>query len=158
SPDGARVAFKVDVQPGEGKVWGLAVLELATGERTVLESGPRGVDDQVTWLDADTLLYGLPRADEAGVTDVWAVQSSRDATPRLLVEEAWSPTVVAPDATGWNPRDSGDCKAYRCALGRKWSTLAQGRSASELARLGVVCTPHTPCETGCWGTPSASRP
>lgn len=94
SPDRTRVAFKVDVEAGDAKVWGLAVLDLATGERTVLERGPRGVDDQVEWLDDDTLLYGLPREDEPGVTDVWSVDASAAAEPELLIEQAWSPTVV----------------------------------------------------------------
>ena len=94
SPDGSRVAFKVDVEPGAGKVWGLAVLDLDTGRRTELGHGPRGVDDQVAWLDDDTLIYGLPRPDEAGVTDVWAVDTEPTARPRLLIEEAWSPTVI----------------------------------------------------------------
>ena len=94
SPDGSRVAFKVDVDPGRRVVWQVAVQDLATGERTLLESGPRGLDDQVEWLDDDTLLYGMPRADEPGVTDTWAVDTTPDATPRLLIEQAWSATVV----------------------------------------------------------------
>ncbi len=94
SPDGSRVAYKIDVEPGEATVWGLAVLDLATGGRTDLSAGPRGVDDQVTWLDDDTLLYGLPRTDDPGVTDVWSLDTTSSATPALLIEEAWSPTVV----------------------------------------------------------------
>ncbi|HEX5916743.1 MAG TPA: hypothetical protein VFY76_02765 [Nocardioides sp.] len=94
SPDGTRVAFKVDVDPGRRVVWQIAVEELATGERTLLEDGPRGLDDQVEWLDDDTLMYGLPRADEPGVTDTWAVDTTSEATPRLLIEQAWSATVV----------------------------------------------------------------
>lgn len=94
SPDGSRVAYKIDVDPGGDTVWGLAVLDLATGERTDLSGGPRGVDDQVAWLDDDTLLYGLPRQDEPGVTDVWSLDTTPDATPEVLIEEAWSPTVV----------------------------------------------------------------
>ena len=94
SPDGSRVAFKVDVDPGRRIVWQVAVLDLATGERTLLEKGPRGLDDQVEWLDDDTLLYGMPRTDEPGVTDVWSVDTTSDAAPELLIEQAWSPTVV----------------------------------------------------------------
>ncbi|NYE35514.1 hypothetical protein F4692_000618 [Nocardioides cavernae] len=94
SPDGSRVAFKVDVDPGRKVVWQIAVLDLATGDRAVLEDGPRGLDDQVEWLDDDTLLYGMPRRDEPGVTDVWSVDAAADATPELLIEQAWSPTVV----------------------------------------------------------------
>jgi hypothetical protein len=94
SPDGTRVAFKVDVDPGRPIVWQIAVQDLATGARTLLEQGPRGLDDQVEWLDDDTLLYGMPRADEPGVTDVWSVDTAADAAPELLIEQAWSPTVV----------------------------------------------------------------
>lgn len=94
SPDGTRVAYKIDVDPGDDKVWGLAVLDLASGQRIDLSGGPRGVDDQVAWLDDDTLLYGMFRTDEPGVTDVWSLDTTPTATPRLLIEEAWSPTVV----------------------------------------------------------------
>lgn len=94
SPDGTRVAFKVDVDPGRRVVWQVAVQDLATGERTVLEAGPRGLDDQVEWLDDDTVIYGMPRADEPGVTDTWAVDTAANATPSLLIEQAWSATVV----------------------------------------------------------------
>lgn len=94
SPDGSRVAFKVDVDPGRKVVWQLAVQDLASGERTLLERGPRGVDDQVEWLDDDTVIYGMPRQDEPGVTDVWSLDTAADAEPRLLVEQAWSATVV----------------------------------------------------------------
>lgn len=94
SPDGSRVAFKVDVDPGRRTVWQIAVLDLATGERNLLEKGPRGLDDQVEWLDDDTLIYGMPRTDEPGVTDTWAVDASAGAEPTLLIEQAWSATVV----------------------------------------------------------------
>ena len=94
SPDGAKVAFKVDVDTGGASVWEVAVLDLVTMERTFLGRSTRGLDDQVEWLNDDTLLYGLTRADEPGVTDVWAVGTTTDAQPRLLIEEAWSPSVV----------------------------------------------------------------
>ncbi|WP_114424241.1 hypothetical protein [Nocardioides houyundeii] len=96
SPDGSRLAFKVDVDPGEGRQWSLAVLDLATGRRTELGDGPRGVDDQVAWLDDETLLYGLPRADQPGVNDVWSIPVRPGAQPELFIQEAWSPTVVRP--------------------------------------------------------------
>lgn len=94
SPDGTRVAFKVDVDPGRRVEWQIAVLDLTTGERTLLEAGPRGLDDQVEWLDDDTVIYGMPRADEPGVTDTWSVDTTPDAAPQLLIEQAWSATVV----------------------------------------------------------------
>ncbi|WP_309135273.1 hypothetical protein [Cellulomonas sp.] len=94
SPDGSRLAYKKVVGTAQGQsVWALAVHDLATGTETLLPA-TRGVDDQAEWLDDDTLLYGLARADEAGVTDVWATGTTADAVPRLLVPGAWSPSVV----------------------------------------------------------------
>lgn len=94
SPDGTRIAFKqagtVDGQPG----WTPAVLDLATGERTVLSGETHNVDDQLEWLDDDTLLYGLARPDQPGVTDVWSMDTAADAVATLLIEQAWSPSVV----------------------------------------------------------------
>ncbi|WP_198413955.1 TolB family protein [Micromonospora phaseoli] len=93
SPDGTRVAFKKrgDLPPGR---WRLAVYDLTTGVQTLL-SEVRSVDDQVEWLDDDTVLYGLPRADAASASsDVWAVPADGSGEPRLLVADAWSPAVV----------------------------------------------------------------
>ncbi len=93
SPDGTRVAYKIDVEPGDEKVWGLAVLDLGTLERTDLTAGPRGVDDQVEWLDDDTLLYGLPN-DTPGDSDVWALDADGASGPELFLVHAWSPSIV----------------------------------------------------------------
>ena len=77
SPDGTRVAFKVDARPGRRAALGTRRCSTSPpGKRTVLDRRTRSVDDQVEWLDDDTLLYGLPRADEPGVTDVWALDTS----------------------------------------------------------------------------------
>ncbi|MFT4287702.1 hypothetical protein [Nocardioides sp.] len=94
SPDGTRIAFKERVDHDSGTWWTPAVLDLATGQRTVLSGESRNVDDQIAWLDDDTLLYGLTRADEAGVTDVWSLATDPAATPRLFLEQAWSPAVI----------------------------------------------------------------
>lgn len=93
SPDGTRVAFKVDLADGGTPDWVAAVLDLETGELTRIDR-TRGLDDQIAWLDDDTLVYGLPRPDEPGVTDVWAVDVAAGARPQVLIEQAWSPTVV----------------------------------------------------------------
>ncbi|WP_193608097.1 hypothetical protein [Nocardioides lijunqiniae] len=96
SPDGTRIAYK-EASTRDGATWWTpAVLDLATGERTVLDSEQASVDDQVEWLDDDTLLYGLPREGEAGSTDVWALDARGSAGPRLLIPLAWSPAVVRP--------------------------------------------------------------
>lgn len=94
SPDGTRIAFKQLGNVGGQQGWTPAILELSTGERTVLAGETRNVDDQIEWLDDSTILYGLPRAGEPGVTDVWALATSEDATPRLMIEQAWSPSVL----------------------------------------------------------------
>jgi hypothetical protein len=94
SPDGRRIAFKQATRPGGRPGWTPAVLDLTTGKRTVLEGETRNVDDQFEWLDDDTLLYGLPREGAAGVTDVWALDVDRNSEPTLLIEQAWSPSVV----------------------------------------------------------------
>lgn len=100
SPDAKRVAFKIDRDPGaDGKQWGLAVLDIVTGERTELGGAAEGVDDQVEWLDEDTLLYGLPREGEPGITDVWSLDTEPGAQPRLLIEQAWSPSIVRTSAS-----------------------------------------------------------
>lgn len=94
SPDGTRIAFKEKVDHGDGTWWTPAVLDLATMKRTVLSGETRNVDDQIAWLDDDTLLYGLARADQAGVTDIWSLDVAAQAKPQLYVEQAWSPAVI----------------------------------------------------------------
>jgi dipeptidyl aminopeptidase/acylaminoacyl peptidase len=91
SPDGARVAFKK--MQGSGG-WRIAVLDLAGGpERLLAET--RSVDDQVQWLDDDTVIYGLPLTGErGGETDLWTVPADGSGKPRLLVSQAWSASVV----------------------------------------------------------------
>ena len=93
SPDGTQVAYKVDV--GKDRTWWTpAVLDLRTGRQTLLSGERRNVDDQVEWLDDHTLLYGVPRTNEPGVTDVWSLATTADAVPTRLIEQAWSPAVV----------------------------------------------------------------
>jgi len=90
SPDGTRLAYKKD--RGE-RDWGIAVLDLETGEELILPEA-RSVDDQLEWLDDETLLYGLPRPDEPGAADVWSIRVDPSAEPRLFLPHAWSPAVV----------------------------------------------------------------
>jgi hypothetical protein len=101
SPDGTRIAFKQRTAGAFGQIeWRLAVLDLATGA-VVQSAETRSVDDQATWLDDDTLLYGLGRDDDASpTTDVWAVLADGSGAPERFVEAAWSPTVVAGGPSG----------------------------------------------------------
>lgn len=96
SPDGTRLAFKHDAAPDGSATahWTPAVLDLATLEVTVLDAEERDVDDQITWLDDATLLYGLPRADEPETTDVWSLPADGTGAPAVAIPQAWSPSVV----------------------------------------------------------------
>ncbi|MGW6448924.1 hypothetical protein [Lentzea sp. NPDC055074] len=87
SPDGKRVAFKKRV-PGDGaRPWRQHVLDLTTMVETPLAE-TRGIDDQVVWLDNDTIAYGLPGEG------IWAVQANGEGAPRQLVPHASSPSVA----------------------------------------------------------------
>jgi hypothetical protein len=87
SPDGKRVAFKKRV-PGDGvRPWRQHVLDLTTMVETPLAE-TRGIDDQVVWLDNDTIAYGLPGEG------IWAVQANGEGAPRQLVPRASSPSLV----------------------------------------------------------------
>lgn len=99
SPDGHTVAFKVrrgndgDMVGSSSVHWDVAVMNVASGERTVIELD-RGIDDQLEWLDEDTLLYGLPREDANWDADVFRLEAEAMAEPELFIEHAWSPSVV----------------------------------------------------------------
>lgn len=94
SPDGTRIAFKEATKRAGADWWTPAVIDLASGRRTVLDRESRLVDDQIAWLDDTTLLYGLPRDGDAAVTDVWALSTDGTSDPALFLREAWSPAVV----------------------------------------------------------------
>nr|WP_169583321.1 hypothetical protein [Microbacterium sp. MF43] len=97
SPDGTRIAFKrATAGSGETVHWTPAVMTLASGEVELLPER-RSVDDQIEWLDDDTILYGMPHADVAGDSDVWALRADGTAEPVMLVPHAWSPSVVTED-------------------------------------------------------------
>jgi hypothetical protein len=78
--------------------WRLFVLDLRTGVEGPLGE-TRSVDDQVEWLDDDTVLYALPQQDVVGRDDVWEVGIAPGAAPRMLLSNAASPGVV-PDEKG----------------------------------------------------------
>lgn len=94
SPDGTRIAFK-RVTQGAGPTvhWTPAVYDLSSGEVTLL-SEERSIDDQIEWLDDDTILYGMPRPGAVGDTDVWALAADGSGEPTLFIEHAWSPSIV----------------------------------------------------------------
>ena len=95
SPDGTRIAFKKRVERPRLRTGPSRCSTSPRGAETVLAE-KRSVDDQVEWLDNDTLLYGLPRTDAPGDSDVWSVASDGSTAPVLLIPHAWSPSVVRP--------------------------------------------------------------
>ena len=111
SPDGTRLAFKKR-NPGTVVTWGISVLDLATLKDHPLAE-TRNVDDQVEWLDDQTVIYGLPQdagevnavADaspgtpvlggQASIeTNTWAVRADGRGTPKELISGAWSTIPV----------------------------------------------------------------
>ncbi|WP_010205791.1 hypothetical protein [Salinibacterium sp. PAMC 21357] len=95
SPDRSRVAFKKNIGTLNSPDWRIAVLDLTTMAETVLAE-ERSVDDQVEWLDDATVLYGLPRPDVVGDSDVWSLPADGSGAPLLFIPHAWSPSVVRP--------------------------------------------------------------
>jgi hypothetical protein len=93
SPDGTRIAFKKHGKLPPGK-WRLAVYNLKTGTETLLAE-TRSVDDQVEWLDDQTVVYGLPRETAGSASsDVWRIPADGTGKPQMLIQDAWSPAVV----------------------------------------------------------------
>jgi hypothetical protein len=111
SPDGTRIAFKKR-NPGTVVTWNISVLDLDTLKDHPL-SETRNVDDQVEWLDDQTVIYGLPQdagdvnavADaspgtpvlggQASIeTNTWVVPADGTGTPKKLISGAWSTIPV----------------------------------------------------------------
>jgi hypothetical protein len=93
SPDGTKIAYKKNTGGPLAAHWNIALLDLATGKETVLAES-RSVDDQVEWLDGETLLYGLARDDAAGDSDIWQIKADPASRSSIFIEHAWSPSVV----------------------------------------------------------------
>jgi Tol biopolymer transport system component len=89
SPDGTRLVFK-KATGDPSRPWRLHTLDLRTMRETPLAE-PNSVDDQAAWLDDQTVMYG--RVD-GGTTDVWEVPADGTGTPRVLIRNAFSPTVI----------------------------------------------------------------
>jgi Tol biopolymer transport system component len=86
SPDGTRVAYKK--RTGSYALWHVTVLDLATMRETSLaELDP--IDDQIEWLDDDTVLYH----NGGGIS---AVPADGSGAPRVFLADAGSPSVVRP--------------------------------------------------------------
>lgn len=99
SPDGNSLAYKRTSSGPNG--FELVVRDLTTGEETVLDE-TRSFDDQVEWLDNDTLLYALHPDDADPSTvgnvqpqfDIWSLDTTPGAEPELFLPSADSPAVI----------------------------------------------------------------
>ena len=81
SPDGRQIVYKSRV--GDGERWRLRVLDVGTlADHAVAET--RSVDDQVEWLDDQTLVYAYGN-------DLYTVPANGEGEPQLLVRDASSP-------------------------------------------------------------------
>jgi hypothetical protein len=95
SPDGTRLAFKMQVGGGGRISWRLHVLDLATLIDMPLAE-TRNIDDQVEWLDDDHILYayaddGPPRST---ATNIWMLPVDGSLPPQIVVPQAYSPAVA----------------------------------------------------------------
>lgn len=92
SPDGTRIAFKK--RRADRRGWSPAVLDLATGKETVFAAA-RNLDDQIEWLDNDTLVYEATQTRMGGAKTDLVVRNARDpaAPERLWLADAASPAV-----------------------------------------------------------------
>lgn len=94
SPDGATIVAKVP----DGDHLNLVAIDTATRQARPLTGETRSVDDHVEWLDNDTILYALPRDGEADtdpqpIYDIWSLDLTEGAEPRLYAPYASSPAV-----------------------------------------------------------------
>ena len=93
SPDGRRLAFKKRNGPTK---WSPAILEVASMKETVFEVG-HSVDDQIEWLDDDTLVYEVVSFPPIGKPSI-NLMSLRVGDPQpkeeLWLQDARSPTFI----------------------------------------------------------------
>lgn len=80
SPDGTRIAFKHEVGANLWKIHVMNVDDLR--DRPVAEA--RSIDDQVEWLDNDTLSYAVVE------DDIYKVPADGSGSPVVLLEDATS--------------------------------------------------------------------
>lgn len=94
SPDNSKIAFKKKISGTWDPVhWRLFVVDLETLKDWPLAE-TRNIDDQVEWLDNERILYYLPDAGSAAVTNIWVVQADGQGMPHLFMPQSYSPTVV----------------------------------------------------------------
>ena len=92
SPDGSTIVAK----ERRGDFFQVILIDTETGERRDLPEN-RSVEDQVEFLDNDTIIYGLPNESEGTESqpawDVWSLDLN-GGTPQLLIPFADSPAAI----------------------------------------------------------------
>lgn len=93
SPNGSTIVAK----ELRGEAFQLVAINTQTGERRDLAE-TRSVDDQVEWIDDNTIVYGLPNPDAGTVgqpaLDIWVLNVNDGSAPRLLLAFADSPAAA----------------------------------------------------------------
>lgn len=94
SPDGKTLVYKASREEGG---FDLVAVDLATD--TMWQLGEtRSVDDQVEWLDNDTILYALhPEGGDTPVQpefDIWVLDIAEGSEPELFLPNADSPAAI----------------------------------------------------------------
>jgi len=93
SPDGKTLVFK-EMRPDGG--FDLVAVDLASESKWMLGE-TRSVDDQVEWLDNDTILYSLhPEDNDQALQpefDIWMLDIAEGSEPELFLPNADSPAV-----------------------------------------------------------------
>ncbi len=96
SPDERHIVFKRQRKGKPG--WQLWALELATMKDWPITDEGQDIDDQVEWLDADHVVYGLLYGTGApdATLSLWisAIGPDSDRQPQLFMRSGWSPSVV----------------------------------------------------------------
>lgn len=93
SPDGRYLAFKQRTSRSGPVLWRLALLDLDTGARRVLEGEPRNLDDQVEWLDDTHVMYSMPDAAAPARMNVFVISIDGSA-PVEYLPGAYSPAAA----------------------------------------------------------------
>jgi hypothetical protein len=96
SPDGSQVVYKQQDPVSHNDRF--VRMSTPGGTTNALQEG-RQVDDQVAWLDEETVAYALGKGVKSSVEfDLWSAPVAGGA-PRLLAHDAASPSLVLAPAT-----------------------------------------------------------
>jgi hypothetical protein len=95
SPSGALIAYKKRL-PTPGRIeWQLHILDTAAMRETPLAE-KRSVDDQIEWLDEESVLYALPENPtvSSASTNVWRALVDGKTPPAIFLRTAYSAVAV----------------------------------------------------------------